>query len=273
MQMRSCPHALESLTCVVPTRKSARACGWRAMWNAIGQQGSPGDCILPDGCVDILFSALRGEPAGLAVVGLMTTPLRCDIEAGRSFFGVRFRPGMAAAFMREAALLNDKIEPLESIWGRTARSIFERLANSSTAEEMAEIMEGALRPVEPPDPAQRALWRLPATSVPLDRLVSDAGLSERHFRRACVERAGVSPKYLRRILRFRRAVERIGATAANAAQPSWAHGRLRLLRPGAPDSGVSGVRGHDAWPFFTIPRRSSTVESNNDETRKSNRLH
>ena len=35
---------------------------------------------LPDGCVDMLFSAVNGEPAGLAVVGLMSAPLRCEME-------------------------------------------------------------------------------------------------------------------------------------------------------------------------------------------------
>jgi hypothetical protein len=84
-------------------------------WSREERQGTPGDCILPDSCVDILFSTLNHEPVGLTVVGLMTVPLLCDVEAGRSFFGVRFRPGMAAAFMREAALLNDKVEPLESM--------------------------------------------------------------------------------------------------------------------------------------------------------------
>ena len=83
-------------------------------------------------------------------------------------------------------------------------------------------MEGILRPLEPPDSAQRALWRLPDVTVPLDRLASDAGLSERHFRRACVERADVPPKYMRRILRFRRATERIRAMEASTAQPNWA---------------------------------------------------
>jgi AraC-like DNA-binding protein len=191
-------------------------------WSLQERQGTRNDCILPDGCVDILFSTLNREPVALTAVGLMTTPLRCNVEAGQAFFGVRFRPAMATAFLREAAFLNDKVEPLESIWGAMARAIFEQLAESCTPQQMATVMDGFLRPAEPPDAAQRALWRLSSTGVSLEQLVSDAGLSERHFRRACLERAGVSPKYLRRILRFRKAAERIRVMTASAAQPSWA---------------------------------------------------
>jgi AraC-like DNA-binding protein len=231
--------------------------------------------ILPDGCVDILYSTVRGEPVGLTVAGLMTTPLRCDLEAGRSIFGVRFHPGMAGAFLRDAALLNDKVEPLESIWGAAARSMLERLADASTLQSMAQVMDGFLRPAEPPDPAERAMERLPAASVPLDRLVSDAGLSERHFRRACVERTGVSPKYLRRILRFRNAVERIHSAASGAAQPNWAHmaaacgyyDQAHFIREFQEFAGSTPGR------FLQSQDRGAGLESNHNEpttSRKSN---
>ena len=84
-------------------------------WSLEDSEGTPGHCVLPDGCVDILFSARNGEPVGLSVVGLMTTRQNFDLPAGQYFFGVRFRPGMASAFMPEAAGLNDKLEPLENV--------------------------------------------------------------------------------------------------------------------------------------------------------------
>ena len=205
---------------IQPGRRLARYV--ECYWSREEAHGTPNHSVLPDGCVDILFTTQSREPAGLALVGLMTTPSAFDIPRGRAFFGVRFRPGMAAAFMPEAAQLNDRSEPLESIWGKTARVILGRLAESSSPARMAEIMEEILRPLEPPDSAERALRRLADTTVPLDCLASDAGLSERHLRRACAERAGVSPKYLRRILRFRNATERLCAIRTKAAQPDWA---------------------------------------------------
>jgi len=56
----------------------------------------------------------------------------------------------------------------------------------------------------------------------IDCLSSETGISMRQLRRVCLERAGVSPKYLARILRFRRAAERIAAIAKHSGQPNWA---------------------------------------------------
>lgn len=106
--------------------------------------------------------------------------------------------------------------------GSTARTISERLAETPTPEAMAGTMNGMLRPTDPSDSAHQALLRLPDTGVPLHRLASDADLSERHFRRACVDRAGVPPKYLRRILRFRHATDRIRHIKAETAGLNWA---------------------------------------------------
>jgi AraC-like DNA-binding protein len=176
-----------------------------------------GHCVLPDGCVDILFSRRRGEPTDLSVVGLMTSAKRFDYASGQSFFGTRFRPGMAWAFLRDASLLNDQIAPFHDLKAVQARRLFDRLGESSSPEDMACIMEGFLRPADPPDAGQRALWGLADSGLPMEQVASEAGLSTRQFRRLCLERAGVSPKRLSRILRFRRAAMRLGA-----GQPSWA---------------------------------------------------
>jgi AraC-like DNA-binding protein len=153
----------------------------------------------------------------------MTSTLARKGEAGDGFFGVRFRPGMASAIIDEASLLNDRIEPLESFWGSKARSIFERLAASSAPREMAGLFEEELRPSAALDYSLRVMSRLSDTEEPLSRLASDAGLSERHFRRTCVAHAGVPPKYLRRILRFRSAADRLRTIQRRSAQPNWAH--------------------------------------------------
>jgi len=99
--------------------------------------------------------------------------------------------------------------------------MFERLAELDSLEQMGELMDQLLRPLDPPDVAERVLWQLESAEVSLDQSVSESGLSVRHFRRLCLERAGVSPKYLSRILRFRKAAQKIGAMAGSA-QPRWA---------------------------------------------------
>jgi len=177
--------------------------------------------VLPDGCVDILFSRSGAEPIGLSAVGLMTAPMRVPGVPARSFFGVRFRPGMASAFIPGVELLIDEIRPLDHLAGSAAGRMFERLAESDTLEEMAALMDPLLRPLDPPDIGARVLWQLESAEVRLDQLISHSGLSVRHFRRLCLERAGVSPKYLSRILRFRKAAQRISAVRGSG-QPSWA---------------------------------------------------
>jgi len=247
-------------------------------WSRGDEHDQGAHSVLPDGCADILFTSRRDEPEGLTVVGLMTTPLSVKDEQGRSHFGVRFRPGMAAAFLPEAASLNDRIEPLESLWGKTARELFAKLAESASPLQMTALVEEALRPLEPPDAARRVLWRLPNTELPLEKLVSDAGLSERHFRRECIERTGVSPKYLRRILRFRAAVQRIRALASRTSQPSWAqlaaacqyYDQAHFIRDFQEFAGCTPGR------FLQSLRSAAGIESRDNEpakARKSNRLH
>jgi AraC-like DNA-binding protein len=180
----------------------------------------PGEyVVLPDGCADILFSRSGGEPSGLTTVGLMTAPMRARAALAQSYFGVRFRPGMASAFVPGAELLRDEIQSLEDLTGSAARGMFERLAESKSADQMAGVMDEALRPLNPPNAGERVLWQL--ASADLDDAISQSGLSVRHFRRLCLERAGVSPKYLSRILRFRKAAQKIAAIKGQA-QPSWA---------------------------------------------------
>ena len=190
-------------------------------WSRL-DEGSGVHSVLPDGCADLLFTRKNNGHAQLSLVGLMTKPLPVALSSGQAYFGIRFHPGMAAAFIPEAALLNDQTEPLESIWGKTARQLSERLTNAAGAAEMIRIAEQFLRPLEPPDPTCRLLWQMRQTAAPLENLICVAGLSNRHFRRQCLARSGVSPKYLERILRFRRSLERMRALPLHAPQPSWA---------------------------------------------------
>ncbi len=192
-------------------------CYWAQSVEAAGEQ-----LVLPDGCVDILFSRSGGEPIGLTTVGLMTAPMRVPAAgATQSYFGVRFRPGMASAFIPGAELLADEIRPLDDLVGSAAQRMFERLAELHSLEEMGERMDEWLRPLDPPGIGERVLWELESAETSLDQLIAQSGLSVRHFRRLCLERAGVSPKYLSRILRFRKAAERI-TRLRGLAQPSWA---------------------------------------------------
>ncbi len=129
---------------------------------------------------------------------------------------------MASALIPDVAVLTDKVEPLESFWGREANVLLNRLAECNGVENMVRIVEQQLRPLEPADALDRALKQLSSESVGLSRLAAEHGMSARHFRRRCQVRSGISPKLLSRILRFRRAVERIRTMNGGHAQPNWA---------------------------------------------------
>jgi len=192
-------------------------------WSQSREEASD-QIVLPDGCVDILFSRSGGEPVGLATVGLMTTPLKLHGAPAQSYFGVRFRPGMASSFIPGAEMLTDETRPLDDLIGSAAQHMLERLAELDSLEAMGGLMDQLLRPLDPPDIADRVLWELESAEVSaggsLDQCISQSGLSVRHFRRLCLERSGVSPKYLSRILRFRKAAQKI--VDMQTAQPSWA---------------------------------------------------
>src|SRR5438093_1050408 len=68
--------------------------------------------VLPDGCLDIVVG-----PRNAIVVGAMTRPILVPPTENAGLVGVRFRPGMATAFLQiPAAALTDDRAPLEAIW-------------------------------------------------------------------------------------------------------------------------------------------------------------
>lgn len=172
--------------------------------------------VRPDGCLDILFSREQGA----RVVGTMTTEQRFDFPAGARMAGVRFRPGMAARFLKVAPEeLTDDSVSIEEIWGRAGRDLATRLNEARSADDWIQLMTARLPIVsEPPNPVQRAIEAMTAAHgcVDLDLVARQANLSPRQFRRRCLEESGLTPKHLCRVLRFRRA-----CGMAGRGEPEW----------------------------------------------------
>ena len=161
--------------------------------------------VRPDGCMDLLYS-----PGGdLEVVGTMTREQRFNLSAGERRVGLRFRPGMARRFLSiGAAELCDRVIPLDSVMGRAAHELRERLRAAPSNREcrriLLEAVESAERPADPVHLAIDAMTQAHG-EVDVDWVAEQAGMSARQFRRRCREEAGLGPKHLARILRFRRA--------------------------------------------------------------------
>jgi AraC-like DNA-binding protein len=170
--------------------------------------------VFPDGCSDIIFEQPARDYRGLAIVGTMTRAQAFDIPAGHSTFGVRFRPGMAARLLRvPGSLAVDQSIPLADAWKVAAvRELLDQLAGSSSPRDAIARFETSLADPAPLDAVEKSLAWLAESGgqVSLDSLADAASLSPRQFRRTCLERTGLSPKHLARVLRFCNAAKYAG---------------------------------------------------------------
>ena len=177
--------------------------------------------VFPDGCSDIIFEQPARDYGGLAIVGTMTRAQAFDIPARHSTFGVRFRPGMAARILRiPGSVAVDQSIPLADAWKAAAvRDLLDQLAGSRSSRDAIARFEASLAEPAPLDPVEKSLVWLAECGgqVSMDALADAASLSPRQFRRICLERTGLSPKHLARVLRFRQA-----AKYANRQSPDWA---------------------------------------------------
>jgi AraC-like DNA-binding protein len=177
--------------------------------------------VFPDGCSDIIFEQPARDYGGLAIVGTMTRAQAFNIPAGHSTFGVRFRPGMGARLLRvSGSVAMDQSIPLADAWRAAAvRDLLDQLARSRSPRDAIARFEASLAEPDPLDAVDKSLAWLAECGgqVSMDALADAASLSPRQFRRICVERTGLSPKHLARVLRFRQA-----AKYASGQHPDWA---------------------------------------------------
>jgi AraC-like DNA-binding protein len=170
--------------------------------------------VFPDGCSDIIFEQPARDYGGLAIVGTMTRAQAFDIPAGHSTFGVRFRPGMAARLLHvPGSLAVNQSIPLADAWkAAVVRDLLDQLACSTSPRDAVARFEASLAEPAPLDAAEKALaWLAECKGqVSIDALADAASLSPRQFRRTCLERTGLSPKHLARVLRFRNAAKYAG---------------------------------------------------------------
>jgi|SRR5579862_1143207 len=195
------------------------ACAIECFWS--NQQTGPSAAhrVLPDGCADIIFSRSGGS-ATLEVVGPMTRYRDFTLPTGNLLVGVRFRPGMWRAHLGiPGDRITDAVLPLDGLCGARAKHLLDQLAAASV-EQCAGIFEASLPAEQQLSPVQRAIAWMERRHgrVRTDDLARHAGLSERQFRRICLEQTGLPPKLLARVLRFRHALSRVPCHAGALAE-------------------------------------------------------
>jgi AraC-like DNA-binding protein len=174
--------------------------------------------ILPDGCLDLIWSSR----AGLLVAGPDTVAHLTAVTSGETYVGLRLPPGVGpAVFGLPAYDLRDQRVPLAAIWsGRLARQIDERIAASGRPGQVLDrVAVGRLRVAGGPDPIAAVVTERLAGGADVGAVADAVGLSTRQLHRRCQRLFGYGPKTLARILRMRSALAlaRTGVPAAAVA--------------------------------------------------------
>src|SRR5262249_12146793 len=200
----------------------------------------PRERILPSGTVELVINLSDDEiriydPAnpdrcrrypGAVVSGPYREFFLIDPLQHASIIGVHFRPGRAIPVLGiPVNELADAHVDLESLWGRMAAELRERLCTAATpAKRFAVLEEGLLRRLRWPPPRHGAIpvaldaLEQAVAAVKVRDLAWRVGFSQRRFIQLFTAEVGMTPKLYGRVRRFQRARELVRTTT----QPDWA---------------------------------------------------
>ena len=188
--------------------------------------------VVPDGCVEIVFNLSDrfrryhedGEvetQSSSLVAGQMQSSILIGPSGNVRLFGIRFRPTGAFPFFRFGMNdLNNRIEPLDSVWGSGVAGIEDRLSGAVSFEAQVAVAEAALAdrflPKNVLDP-----WLRNAVDVisskngikPVNAIAKEIGISERGLERRFRQSVGLTPKMFSRIVRFQRVLRSLESAA------------------------------------------------------------
>lgn len=161
--------------------------------------------VLPDGCMDLLWSGGR-----LLVAGPDTRAYHPGPEsAADRYVGIRFYPGTAPAFLGVPAHeLRDRRVELADLWpSAEARRLTERMdaARDPVTALESLALERAGR-AEPPDPLITYVVKALEAGQSIAATAAEAGVNTRLLHRRSLAAFGYGPKTLGRVLRLQRAL-------------------------------------------------------------------
>lgn len=196
---------------------------------------TPRERILPSGALAIVINLAAprfhtydsdAAPVDLppaVVCGPRARPLVIDTSTMLTTVGVHFKPGGARAFVGAADALEEQFVPLESLWGRAAATLRERLLETPAALARARLVETALlgfvRGSTETSPALRgSLAAFDEEGLcSVEEVRNRFGLSPKRLLALFKEDVGLGPKAYWRIRRFRAALRHLEAGATGAA--------------------------------------------------------
>ncbi|MFC0433127.1 helix-turn-helix transcriptional regulator [Kutzneria buriramensis] len=156
--------------------------------------------ILPDGCLDLIWSDGR-----LIVAGPDTIAHEMTSPAGRVYAGLRFMPGTGPSVLGVPAHeLRDSRVRLDEIWPQ--RLVDQLTARVGAAPNRAAALVDIARSRIEVDPVTAAVVTGLRAGRPVAMVADEVGLSERQLLRRSLAAFGYGPKTLARVLRVERAL-------------------------------------------------------------------
>ncbi len=176
--------------------------------------------VLPTGTAGLILNLDEcGRPAGDVLSGARTRSFVLDTSKPLSLIGVSFLPAGSFPFSGgSAGELQDLSVPLETLWGRSAIVLREKILEAATPSAKFEVLEHFLfshlvrsRPHRHPVVryAIEAIQR-EAGAVSVSSVVERTGLSARRFIEIFRREVGMTPKLFCRVSRFRAVVRTLG---------------------------------------------------------------
>ncbi|MEV7774382.1 helix-turn-helix transcriptional regulator [Kitasatospora sp. NPDC086791] len=189
--------------------------------------GDPDGPVLPDGCMDLLWT-----PGRLLVAGPDTRAFRPGPGLSGPWTGVRFRPGSAPALLGVPAheLRDRRVDLSDLRPGAEVRRLTERIdADPDPAAALEALALRLAAEAQPEDPRIRAVAAALAAGRPVAETAEAVGLGARQLHRRSLTAFGYAPKTLARILRMQRALALarsgvpLAETAVRAGYADQAH--------------------------------------------------
>ncbi|MBB4962206.1 helix-turn-helix transcriptional regulator [Micromonospora polyrhachis] len=195
----------------------SRVAGAVLWWNTAPDEARPGR-VLPDGCLDLIWSSSRG----LLVAGPDTIAEVTTSVPGERYVGLRFPPGTGpAVFGVPAYELRDRRVPLAEVWAAPlVRKLEDRAAGLVDPGRLLEsVAYDRLCANGGPDSLAAAVVARLDAGAGVTAIADALDLGSRQLHRRCQALFGYGPKTLARIRRMQRALAlaRAGVPAVEVA--------------------------------------------------------
>jgi AraC-like DNA-binding protein len=199
------------------------ACTWAARYSSSGEPHV--ERILPDGCIDLLWTR-----RGLEIAGPDTKSFALGSMPDARIVGIRFRPAVAPVVLGvPASALVDCHVPAVDVLGARVTQLVDALHAATTAREAAAVLFAHTshwlrrEPDSLVEETVRVVRR--TTDDPsVAELALTLGVSERQLRRRFVDAVGYAPKTFQRVTRLRRFVAGAARAKRSLAELAVASG-------------------------------------------------